>query len=621
MKVMRRIEAWWGHSIQRRFLNVTLGLVGSSLTLLGVLSYYTTRQAMLEQATTTVQQMSATVARQVNGLYEGLTGPLLTVQAELHKPADTLTDDAHTLLHLRLSFPACRALYLLDEEGALLLYLDEPLAEIQSLEAAEIVGRPAVPLPEAARQVGESARQQGKAVLSPPEIAGSDRVPLLYTGAPLAGGWVLVAEVALSDFWPRLDRFQIGETGHVVLVSGEGLILAHPDRRYIGRTVVPELAPLLEGYAGQARYQDPLSGRWMVGFYYPAGGPSWWGVVFEQEQADLLAPANRVAAVSLSILVGTTALASLIAVLAARGIARPLQELATAARQAGADDSSLILPAGGGTREVNYLAETLRQTLKDLHGSEEKLQAYAKGLEEEVGRRTKELRQAQEQLLRQERLALLGQLAGGIGHELRNPLGAISNCLYLLRSTLNLEDPQVGEVLEILEQEVASATRTIQSLLDYARPKPPLHRPVHLGDLVQRALHEETIPPTVTVEPHLPPDLPPLHADPDQLLLVFGNLIRNAVQAMPEGGVLSIRARSRDNGVEVAFQDTGEGIPAEHLSHLFEPLFTTRSWGIGLGLALVKLLVEAHGGSVAVESEPGRGSTFTLFLPLGGEET
>jgi len=261
----------------------------------------------------------------------------------------------------------------------------------------------------------------------------------------------------------------------------------------------------------------------------------------------------------------------------------------------------------------------------------EELKKYRDQLEDLVEERTGELRDAQEQLIRREKLAVLGQLASGVGHELRNPLGAIKNAAYFLNMVLCEADPdlEIREMLEVLDREVDTAEKIISSLLDFARARAPIRRKVDVNGVVQEALSRTPLPaakrpedrrgnaPRVEVVCQLDEDLPFILADPDQLSQVIGNLIRNGIQAMPEGGRLVVRtAMESPEWVTVSVADSGIGIAPDNLTKIFEPLFTTKAKGIGLGLAVVKTLVEGHGGAIEVESRAGEGSTFTVRLPL-----
>ncbi len=171
-----------------------------------------------------------------------------------------------------------------------------------------------------------------------------------------------------------------------------------------------------------------------------------------------------------------------------------------------------------------------------------RLQEYSQKLEQMVERRTGELRNVQEQLFRREKLAVLGQPAGGVSHELRNPLGAIKNAVYFLNLALEKPEPEVKESLEILAKETATSERIISSLLDFASPKQTIRRRVDINDLPQRALSNIPVPVNVEVVSRSAKGLPAIPADPDQLLQVFQNIILNAIQTMPEGGRFTNKA-------------------------------------------------------------------------------
>lgn len=240
-------------------------------------------------------------------------------------------------------------------------------------------------------------------------------------------------------------------------------------------------------------------------------------------------------------------------------------------------------------------------------------------LEERVAARTRELYAAQERMVRQERLAVLGQLAGSAGHELRNPLGVIANAVYFLRLVQPQATPKIQEYLTLIADETHAAGKIVDDLLDFSRQQMAQRTTTTVAQLLQRALERFPPPAQVTVRLDLPADLPAVRVDPGQLTQVFGNLIVNACQAMPNGGELTLAATLRQDGwMAISVQDTGVGIPPENLPKLFEPLFTTKARGIGLGLAICRRLTEASGGQISVQSEPGKGSIFTVTLP--GEE-
>ncbi len=251
--------------------------------------------------------------------------------------------------------------------------------------------------------------------------------------------------------------------------------------------------------------------------------------------------------------------------------------------------------------------------------AQEELARHRAHLKELVKERTRELEETHEQLVRQERLAVLGQLAGGVGHELRNPLGSIKNAAYFLNMVLEVHDPEVGEALQILQKEVSRSEGIISSLLDFARPKRPALQMVEVNDLIQQSLSGISMPDNVKIETPLSESLPLIEADPDQLAMIFRNLILNSIQAMEGGGQLTVESKALDdNWIGISFIDNGHGMSQEDVARIFEPLFTTKAKGIGLGLALSRHVAEAHGGAIEVQSELGKGSIFTIRLPVKG---
>jgi len=229
------------------------------------------------------------------------------------------------------------------------------------------------------------------------------------------------------------------------------------------------------------------------------------------------------------------------------------------------------------------------------------------------------LSDAQDELVRREKLATLGQLAGSVGHELRNPLGVIKNSVYYLRMILP-EEARARKHLDILEREVRTANRIVTDLLEFARVKSPSLEPVDLSVLVKKLLERTPIPGQVRLVRDLPDGLPPVSVDRLHVEQIVNNLVTNAVQAMPDGGTVTIGTGRDPTGISVTVSDTGFGISPENLTRVFQPLFTTKAKGIGLGLALAKDLAEANQGVISVQSAPGAGSRFVVRFALPGEK-
>lgn len=248
------------------------------------------------------------------------------------------------------------------------------------------------------------------------------------------------------------------------------------------------------------------------------------------------------------------------------------------------------------------------------------LDAMASGLNalgEELEIRIEEMKDMQAKLAQADRLTVLGQLGAGISHELRNPLGAIRNCAYFLGMALEDQSPEIKEALEIIESSLGVCDNIISSLLEFAHPKRPISEKVAINEILENVLHQVGASENVEVVLQMNQELPFLISDRGQLSLIFMNIILNAVQAMPEGGQLIIRTEISDSRwVDVSFIDSGVGIADDILGDIFNPFFSTKAKGIGLGLAITKILVEANNGTIEVQSKEGKGSRFTVRMPI-----
>ncbi|HUB07915.1 MAG TPA: ATP-binding protein [Myxococcales bacterium] len=246
-----------------------------------------------------------------------------------------------------------------------------------------------------------------------------------------------------------------------------------------------------------------------------------------------------------------------------------------------------------------------------------------------------------ERMKERDRLAALGEMAAGLAHEIRNPLGAIKGAAqYLKPADLPGDD---GDLLQVIVEEVNRLNGVVTEFLDYSRPVKSQLAPTDVNEVLQRTvklLQSQGLPPGISIDLRLSPDLPAAQGDAEQLKQVFINLAFNAIQAMPRGGTLTIRteglaassatwrfaevgpSRARRSGpelLEVRFRDTGEGIPEDARERIFIPFYTTKAKGTGLGLAIVQRIVKAHNGAISVESQPGLGTEFVIRLPVAAE--
>ena len=278
--------------------------------------------------------------------------------------------------------------------------------------------------------------------------------------------------------------------------------------------------------------------------------------------------------------------------------------------------SATKVPIRNKSGEVIGLVGISRDITK-IKRSEEELRRYSTQLEELVEERTKKLQEVQ-------RLAAIGETAAMVGHDLRNPLQTVAAIPYMVGQLVqsmpvpvkgHLEKNGLHELMEMLRDQTVYMNKIVSDLQDYARPVNLELKPTNLHVMMDETLSVLHIPENVEVSNEIGQDFLAV-LDAYLMKRVMTNLVLNAVQAMPEGGKLTIRASSSGDEVSVSVQDTGVGIPEENMPKLFLPLFTTKAKGQGLGLPVCRRIVEAHGGKLTVTSKVGCGSTFTVHLPL-----
>ena len=272
-------------------------------------------------------------------------------------------------------------------------------------------------------------------------------------------------------------------------------------------------------------------------------------------------------------------------------------------------------------------AKVLQATVRDiterkraedeLKKSKEELLEWGKTLEKKVDERTRELEKAQQKIVEQGRLAVLGQVSASLSHELRTPLTGIRNSVYLMQMLgVEKHDPKIAESMAIINMEIDACARVLNNMLDFVMPKAPMPKETRLDVIINNMLSKLFIPSNVKVSKMFQEGLPPLMLDALQMQQAFENIIKNALEAMSVGGELAISAKVSGDRVVVEFSDTGVGILHENLSKLFDPLFSTTPTGVGLGLTIARQLIDAHGGTIEASSQLGKGTTFTIKFPI-----
>jgi two-component system sensor histidine kinase HydH len=227
-----------------------------------------------------------------------------------------------------------------------------------------------------------------------------------------------------------------------------------------------------------------------------------------------------------------------------------------------------------------------------------------------------ELRQIEAELVKSRRFVAIGETAAMVGHDLRNPLQGIAGATYNLKTHLGKRiDSETREALEIIEQDIQHSDKIISDLLEYSREIHLDLRETDAKSITKDALAHAKILAKIRMVDSTR-NQPKILIDADKMRRIFVNLIKNAVDAMPKGGTLRITSKKADSKLEIIFADTGTGMTKETVEKIWSPLFTTKATGMGLGLPIAKRLVEAHGGSISVESIAGKGSSFTVTLPI-----
>ncbi len=344
------------------------------------------------------------------------------------------------------------------------------------------------------------------------------------------------------------------------------------------------------------------------------------------ERRDFLAVFGIASSLALVIFLAVTLLVNQL-------VYQPLGDLEAGARLVSAGDREHLIPVRR-LDEIGHLADSFNRMTVALKDSERDLAAWAHTLEQKVEEKTAELRVAEAKTVHAEKLTSVGLLAAGIAHEINNPLTGVLTFAHLVRAKLPAGSTET-EDMDIIIRETKRCAGIIRRLLDFAREKKP---EITRGDLntvvretIQFVEHQAGFQ-NVTFDVELDPQLPTICMDPNQLKQVIMNLIVNARDAMLERGRLSVRSRRHPSlfspgtghravpAVELTVTDSGSGIPPEDLSKIFDPFFTSKEpgKGVGLGLSVGYSIVKAHGGAIDVESEVGRGTTFRIILPVDG---
>jgi signal transduction histidine kinase len=449
-----------------------------------------------------------------------------------------------------------------------------------------------------------------------------ERIP----GRPIG---VLVGVINLIDLSSLIKDLVIDKKGYVYIVDmSKRHLVAHPDVQVLLSNETPPevraaaLAPEESGN-GAIEFTDQGGHRFLATF---ATVPKLnWRVFVQQPTEEAYAASGQMRQEIFKVLVVVILITLVLGIFISQAIVGRVRTLQQAMELVG--EGNFDVPEvsasndefGSLTEKFLWMASSLKDKTLRLVSAQKELQKWNSELEKRVQERTRDLKEAQEQLIAQEKLAALGQMASVVGHELRNPLAVMNNAVYLLKTKLAQEtDPKISKHLNIIESEIVKSNAIIRDVLDFSRNRALNLSAQKLDELVEKAIERIQFPPNVGLKKDLQLGDTQVPLDEDEIRQVLVNLMENACQAMTSGGTLTVGTKSHAELVEIVIADTGCGIPQEHLSKIFAPFFTTKSRGTGLGLAVVKKIIDRHQGVINVQSKIGEGTAFHIRLPLRG---
>ena len=268
--------------------------------------------------------------------------------------------------------------------------------------------------------------------------------------------------------------------------------------------------------------------------------------------------------------------------------------------------------------DIDELRLTVRQAFEryDLLNENKNLTEELINKNKQLENNIHELKETQDRLVRTEKLAVVGQLTASIGHELRNPLSRIKTAAALIKNEIKDSNKETDELLKIVDNEVMISTKIINDLLDFSRERKSDIKPCDINTIISETLTRLRFPEHISVVQELDDTVPLLQLDDGQMQQIIINLILNSIQAIENTGKVYIKTKLNQEFVDIVVKDTGCGIPQQNLDKMFEPLYTTKPKGIGLGMSIVKMLLEKNGGKIFVQSRENIGTTVTLKLPI-----
>jgi signal transduction histidine kinase len=460
-------------------------------------------------------------------------------------------------------------------------------------------------------------------------VSKAREAPVTFFGVPVAGPtkaspWFIVIQVSLESLQNRILAFSAIRSGGAFVFNQQKQILAHPDRAAVLESRSVSNLPVASDCA--ERQEFALGGEEVLASCFRLTEEPWSVVVFQPTRSlfkavrDLRNQSLFWIAVSLALAVG-------VAVFFARGISQPVGELARGARAIGAGALDTTIPVRA-RDEIGLLAESfnamggaLKTSRAEIERQNEEIRQWNEELQARVDARTRELREAQDQLLQSQKLAAVGELGAGVAHEINNPLAGVLGLTQLLLLRTKPEEA-AHRSLKSIERESLKIRDIVANLLRFSQEQAGAGAAhVEANQVLDDALtmvQNQLMAQNIEIVRAYGEGLPKIVGDSSALQQAVLHIISNAKNAMPKGGKLTLTTDAlEDKVVNLRIGDTGRGIAKENLERIFEPFFTTKDeWsGKGLGLSVAFRIVNEHKGKISVVSEVGKGSTFTITLP------
>jgi signal transduction histidine kinase len=595
------------NSIRTRLTVAFIGLAIAPVLLIGGILAWQSFTTQERQVLNLQGEVARRVAAEVTAFFEELENELRLFSKTYMLPGLDWNEQ-YRILELLMLQDVFEGLILLDSQGQEKIYLSRlglsSTGWSQHVEANKFV------IPHMSGEVYYGPIRFDETTSEPLMIIA---LPLLDVRTGLVDG-VLISDVRLKKIWNVIADIRVDPGQSVYIVDTQDRVVAHRNPSVVLRGTsfdVPDQDGIQPGLTGSSVVLAVNTVRF---------GEQEFNIIAEQTVSEALALAINSMYVIATIIVVALVVASSLGFLTVRQIVHPIQAMATTAQAISAGDLSQQVQFAS-QDELGILANTFNSMTAQLR-------TLIDNLEQRVAERTAQLEAVQVELLRQERLATLGKLTATVSHEIRNPLGTIRASIFAVDRKTRDKGLGIERALERIERNITRCDDIIGELLDYTRMSEPNLRSVMFDEWLRQFLDEHTLPRDVQLVREFAAEIKIL-LDPTRFQRVLINLLDNACQAMLEyvhpgvdqsAIILRIQTAVVDGRVQLSISDTGPGIPPDVLPHIFVPLYSTKGFGVGLGLPIVKEIIQQHNGDIKITSEVGQGTQVILWLPVLREE-